>query len=104
MNKQEFVAAIAKKHALSLAEANRICDQVFGELTDQLEQGEEIKIRNFGTFCVRVHQTKSFQDFSTGQKKTLPAHPRPVFLASDHLKDRVKKGAKDHAGDHPGNL
>ena len=97
MNKQEFVASLAKKYNLSLDEAGKACDT-------QMEHREDVRIRNFGTFCVRIHQAKEFQDFNTGQKKTLPAHYRPVFVASDSLKDRVRKGVSKNEGNHPNSV
>ena len=104
MNKQEFVASLAKKYNLSLDEAGKACDMVFQELVTQMEHREDVRIRNFGTFCVRIHQAKEFQDFNTGQKKTLPAHYRPVFVASDSLKDRVRMGVSKNEGNHPNSV
>lgn len=92
MNKQEFVASMAKEEEISLREASRAYEQVFRTLGRQLAKGNEIKVRNFGTFRVRVHKSKLFKDFNTGKKKELPAHPRPVFIPSDALKEQVQKG------------
>ena len=94
MNKQEFVTAMARDEKIPIWEASKAYEQVFQALGKYLSKGEEIKIRNFGTFCVRKHKPKAFKDFNTGQKKELPAHFRPVFIPSGTLKEKVQNGGK----------
>lgn len=92
MNKKDFIKVMAKEEGLSMKDASRAYDCVFRTLSRQLANQEEIKVRNFGTFCIRTHRPKMFQDFQTGQKQELPAYARPVFIPSDTLKEEVEKG------------
>jgi nucleoid DNA-binding protein len=55
MNISEFVDKIYKEFGFSKAESRRIFDFFLKTVVDELRQGREIKIRNFGTF--RRHES-----------------------------------------------
>ena len=56
MNVNEFVDAISREFGFSEAESRRIFDFFIKTIVDQLNQGKEVKIRNFGTF--KRYETK----------------------------------------------
>lgn len=50
MNISEFVDEISREFGFSKAESRRIFDFFLNTIRDELRQGRDVKIRNFGTF------------------------------------------------------
>jgi len=70
---------------LSRAEARRILDAAFDEISDALLRGEQVKLRSFGTFNVRSKRARIGRNPKTGVEA--PITPRRVltFKASPVL-------------------
>jgi nucleoid DNA-binding protein len=57
MNISEFVEEISREFGFSKAESRRIFDFFLDTIRNELRQGRDVKIRNFGTY--RRYETKS---------------------------------------------
>ena len=75
--------------SLSRAEASKILNEFFEELSDALAQGEPVKLRSFGMFKVRLKRERVGRNPKIGVEA--PITPRKVltFKASPVLGARI---------------
>jgi len=78
-------AIYASCPTLSRAEARKILDTAFEEISEALVRGEQVKLRSFGTFNVRAKRGRVGRNPKTGVEA--PISPRKVltFKASPVL-------------------
>lgn len=88
--KNDIVTTIAEKHGLTKTSANAVVNDVFGFVTDQLREGEEVAISGFGKFEVRERAERKGRNPQTGEELTIAATKTPGFKAGKGLKDAVK--------------
>jgi integration host factor subunit alpha len=74
---------------LSRAEAGRILDAAFDELSDALIRGEPVKLRNFGTFDLRAKRQRIGRNPKTGMDAVISARRVATFSPSPVLVARV---------------
>lgn len=63
-----------------------IIGAVFETVVENLAKGDEVLIRNFGTFKVKERKEKIGRNPQTGEEITIPAHKTPIFTASKFFK------------------
>ena len=90
MNKNELVAAIAEKSAMSKKDAEKALGAVIGSITDALAAGEKVQLVGFGTFEVRERAERKGLNPLTKTEITIPASKSPAFKAGKALKDKLK--------------
>ena len=75
--------------SLSRAEAKKMLDAFFEEVTEALERSEPVKLRSFGNFNVRSKRARVGRNPKTGEEA--PISPRKVltFKASPMLVARI---------------
>lgn len=82
MNRNELVAAVAAKHNLPKAEADRILGTLIDTITTTTKT-EEIAIHGFGTFSVKEVAAREYKSlFGTGvteAKRKLVFKPAPAL-------------------------
>lgn len=94
MNKQELVAAVAKRLGVSKAKAREICELFFasnGLIASELKRGGRIAISGFGSFETRKRAAREWRDPRTGKSTSIKASTVPAFRASRALRDLVNK-------------
>ena len=94
MNKQELVAAVAKRLGLTKARANEIADLFFaptGVIASELKRGGKVAISGFGTFEPRKRAARDWRDPRTGKALNIKASVVPAFRASRALRDQVNR-------------
>ncbi|MBA3445973.1 MAG: HU family DNA-binding protein [Gemmatimonadales bacterium] len=94
MNKQELVAAVAKRLGLTKAKANEIADLFFapaGVIATELKRGGKVAISGFGSFESRKRAAREWRDPRTGKTVNIKASVVPAFRASRTLRDQVNK-------------
>lgn len=84
--------AVYQEVGLSRNESAELLEQVLGEISTALEQGETVKISSFGSFSVRQKGQRVGRNPKTGEE--VPILPRRVlvFRPSQLLKDRINEG------------
>ena len=71
---------------LSRADARKLLDATFDEISDALAVGEQVKLRSFGTFTVRTKRARIGRNPKTGveapicPRKVLTFKPSPVLV------------------------
>lgn len=89
MNKQELVAALAKKTGASLRQAEEMLNAFTDLITGSLKKKQEVRLVGFGTFSVTRRSATEGRNPRTGEKIKIPASNQPKFKAGKALKDAV---------------
>lgn len=89
MNKNEMVEAVAGKIEGTKADATRAIDAIFEVISDELKEGGEVRLVNFGTFLVTERKETTGRNPRTGEPINIPASKQPKFRAGKVLKDAV---------------
>ena len=89
MNKNDLVAAVADKSALSKADASKAVEAVFDCICDELKSGGDVRLVGFGTFNVTKRSASMGRNPRTGESIQIPASNQPKFKAGKGLKDAV---------------
>ena len=90
MNRQEFVAEIARRTNLNRHDADRSVQAVLDTITDQLKRGGEVSFTGFGKFHVAERGPRQGVNPRTGERITIPGGKVPKFSAGAGLKSAVK--------------
>jgi DNA-binding protein HU-beta len=95
MNKAELTEAIlanAKEGDIkNKAAAHRIVDGIFDIIKNEVANGNEVAIANFGTFRTVDKSERTGLNPQTGESITIPAHKTPKFAPGKGFKDAVNK-------------
>ena len=89
MNKNDLVASVSESSGLSKADAAKAVDAVFGEITQALKGGKEVRLVGFGTFHVSKRAATEGRNPRTGAPITIPASKQAKFKAGKGLKDAI---------------
>ena len=90
MNKQEFVAEVARRSQLTARDAGRAVDAFLETLTDTLRSGGDVTFTGFGKFHVAQRGAREGRNPRTGESMTIAASKVPRFTAGSGLKKAVK--------------
>lgn len=85
MKKSEFVKEVAAQCGISQAAANTAISAVFDTIKKVVNEGNEVAIRNFGTFKLKSLPERNGINPKTGQAITIPAHKVAAFKASENF-------------------
>ena len=94
MNKQELVAAVAKRLDVTRARAAEITELFFaadGVIATELKRGGKVAISGFGNFEIRKRAAREGRNPRTGKAITIKASTMPAFRAGQALKDSVNR-------------
>lgn len=79
MTKQDVITAMAEEMGRSDYEAREFLDAAIKVMTSMLNHGDDIVIRKFGTFKVKMCPPKKVRNINTGEAFTLGARRKVVF-------------------------
>jgi integration host factor subunit alpha len=80
---------VQDKTGLPMNKTERAVEAVFDFITDELAQGREVRVHNFGTFKVRNMGARMGRNPQTGEPINIPAHKKVVFTPAKYFKDQV---------------
>ncbi len=89
MNKNELIAAVAEKSALSKKDAECAVNAFVSVVTDTLAAGDKVQLVGFGTFEVKERAARKGHNPLTGTEIDIPASKAPAFKAGKSLKDAL---------------
>ncbi|WP_068083081.1 integration host factor subunit alpha [Polycladidibacter stylochi] len=89
VTRADLCEAVYQKVGLSRSESADLVEQVLGEISASLEQGNTVKLSSFGSFVVRSKGERIGRNPKTGEE--VPISPRRVmvFKPSNVLKQRI---------------
>jgi nucleoid DNA-binding protein len=76
----------AEKASISLDEADRHISLMFDSISDALIAGEQVQVRNFGTFYSKNRKPRTAKNPKTGEVVQVPSRSYPRFRSSKSLK------------------
>ena len=89
MNKDDLIAKVASEVNVSKADAAKVVDAVFRNITSTLKSGEDVRLVGFGTFLVANRAATTGRNPRTGESIQIPAKKVPKFRAGKALKSTV---------------
>ncbi len=89
MNKNDLVSAVSSSAGLSRADARRVVDSVFDNITRSLQGGNEVRLVGFGTFSVAQRKATTGRNPRTGETIYISARNHAKFKAGKALKEAV---------------
>jgi DNA-binding protein HU-beta len=93
MNKQVLISEVAACTGYSRRETERVIEAVLSEIGNALRKREMVRLTGFGTFSVTTRKPSSGRNPRSGKTIQIPPVPRPKFVPSGLLKNRVRQGS-----------
>jgi len=91
MNKKELIEAIRQDLRLTVRETERFINSFMENVTQELEDGGEVRLVGFGTFKTVEKAARKGINPKTLKAMDIPAKKTPKFTAGKKLKERVDK-------------
>ena len=91
MKKSEFISAVAAAANVTKKEAEAVVDATFATLSQEMKNGESVRIAGFGTFTTRKRSERTSKNPRTGEIITVSATNVPTFKAGKELKTLVNE-------------
>lgn len=91
MNKNELAEAIALSTEITKTDVDKVVTSLTEVITDELEKGDSVSLKGFGTFEVRSRSERTGRNPRTGETLVIPASKVPAFKVSSALKKAVNK-------------
>lgn len=90
MNKDQLISAVAVEADDTKKTTLKIVNALLDVVSDQLKNGEEVKLIGFGTFSTSKRAARKGINPSTGESLDIPETVVPKFTPGRSLKDIVK--------------
>ncbi len=90
MTKADIVSEIAKTTGIDKANVLAVVERFMEVVKDSLANGENVYLRGFGSFIIKVRSQKVARNISQNTSITIPEHKIPAFKPSRVFYDEVK--------------
>jgi len=94
MNKLELISTLKNEANISKAEAAKIVEIFFGDMSESLSQGDRVEIRGLCSFFVKNYKSYTGRNPKTGEKVLITPKKLPFFKCGKELKERVDYHSK----------
>ena len=91
MTKLELVNAIAQKTGGDKKEILNIIEVFMSTVKEKMNEGEEIYLREFGSFIIKHRAEKTARNISQNTTLIIPEHNIPMFKPSRHFIEMLQK-------------
>jgi integration host factor subunit beta len=100
MTKAHLIETLAERTpTLSRRQAELVVNTLFDSIRDSLKKGEKTEIRGFGSFRLRIRQTKEGRNPKTGATVAVPEKRMPFFKAGKDIKELLNQESPPQGGD-----
>jgi integration host factor subunit alpha len=89
LTKSELAVMLFEQIGLNKREAKDLIDAFFDRITNQLVEGQDVKISGFGNFEVRTKVARPGRNPRTGEVVTITPRRVVTFRASGSLKEKL---------------
>jgi nucleoid DNA-binding protein len=86
MDRRKLIAQVAEKSGYAKWEVNKITEVLLGSIVEAMEQGEDIRINNFGKFTLKYHKPKETLHPKTRQRIKIPEKVSIIFTQTRMFK------------------
>ena len=90
MTKADIVNEISKSTGLDKAEVLTTIERFMEVVKDSLGNGENVYLRGFGSFIIKVRSQKTARNISKNTTIIIPEHKIPAFKPARVFMDEVK--------------
>ncbi len=90
MTKSDIVNEISKTTGIDKANVLAVVERFMEVVKDSLANGENVYLRGFGSFIIKVRSQKVARNISQNTSITIPEHKIPAFKPSRVFYDEVK--------------
>jgi len=90
LSKDELSRIVGNKLGASHKDGKKVLDAVLETVTECLDEGHQVVIRNFGTFTVRSYGERNGRNPKTGEKLIIPPKTKVLFKAGQSLRSGVQ--------------
>lgn len=87
--KKDIAMCLARDFSLTQDKAERVVDVLCEVIVTELENGGEVKLKNFGIFKPELRRGKIGRNVRTGEEVVIPDRYVPVFKPSSRFEERV---------------
>lgn len=87
--KNDLIEKIQMEIGISLSDSSKIFEEIIEEILCSLENGNDVKISNFGTFSVKKKNSRIGRNPKTGDEKEIKARNVISFYPSKSIKSRI---------------
>ena len=91
MTKAEIVSEIATSTGIDKATVLDVVEKFMEVVKDSLANGENVYLRGFGTFALKLRAEKTARNISKNTTIVVPAHNIPFFKPAPAFKAEVAK-------------
>ena len=92
MNKSDLIKKISDNtDSLNEEDLEQTVNIILKLISNSLNNGDRVEIRNFGTFSVRSRDQRISRNPKTGTSVLVEPKNHPYFRASKHLKESLNK-------------
>ena len=91
MTKAEIVSEIAKSTGIDRANVLVTVEKFMEVVKDSLISGENVYLRGFGSFIIKVRSEKTARNISKNTTIVIPEHKIPAFKPAKSFVEEVKK-------------
>lgn len=91
MKKSEIIDSLAAKTGLTKADVERVYNETFNLLKDELAKGNNVQVAGFGTFKISNRAAREGRNPLTGETIQIKASKNVSFKAGTALKEAVNK-------------
>ncbi|MCH5307393.1 MAG: HU family DNA-binding protein [Prevotella sp.] len=88
---QEVAKVLIAKNGLKQNDANRFATEFFAVIMQQLQQGEQVKVKGFGTFKIINVEARESVSVRTGERVLINGHSKVTFVPDIVMKELVNK-------------
>lgn len=89
ITRADLADAVFRDLGLSFCESERLVDQVFEEIVQAFERGEDVKLSSFGSFYLKQKKGRMGRNPKTGEEYAISPRSILSFVASQTMKDEV---------------
>tara|TARA_E500000178_G_scaffold251941_1_gene248533 strand:- start:1484 stop:1762 length:279 start_codon:yes stop_codon:yes gene_type:complete len=92
MNKSDLLKKISEKtDSLNEEDLEQTVNIILNLISNTLNNGDRVEIRNFGTFSIRSRDQRISRNPQTGTAVLVEAKRHPYFRASKYLRESLNK-------------
>ncbi len=88
--KKDLVMKVSTETNVKQTDVKRIIQKTIDSITESLERGETVELRNFGVFKVKTRRGRIGRNPRTGEEVQVPEKKVVVFKPGLILKQKVK--------------
>jgi len=95
MTKKEIIMSISESTNLKQVDVKEVVQRTFDMITESLEKGDKVELRNFGIFKVKIRKGRLGRNPRTGEGVTIPDKKVVSFKSGMKMKLDVEKSSQE---------